>query len=431
MTGTLPEGAGEIDPQAPLPALRPLEAYPVTHEGERRIVLRDTLDVAGGVLMVPVPVYYLTAQLDGHSSIRDLQADFASRFGHLIPAEQVADLVRQLDEALFLDTPRFEAAFLAIRRAFEETPVRPAFHAGSSYPETEEEALRAVDGYFTDPRGPGALAEFLRDPPGAVPGALFAPHYDPRRGGYLLAQAFARAAQAGPLERVVVLGTNHQPCTELFTATRKAFATPFGVVPADEAALDALEARYPGDLYADEFGHRREHSIEFQALMLAYVWKKLERGTPPPLVPILVGSFHELYGCEPAADERVRALLDGLARVSGDRADRTLFVASGDLSHVGLRFGDEEPLDEAALAAVGEDDRDVMEAMVAGSAAGFHRSIARHEDRRRVCGHSCGYVMMKAFETASGGPYRGEVLGYDLTEDPDGAVSYCAVAFCR
>jgi len=97
MTDALPDGGGEFDPQAPLPALRPLEAYPVTHEGERRIVLRDTLDVAGGVLMVPVPVYYLTAQLDGRSSIRDLQADFASRFGHLVPAEQGGPLEIELD----------------------------------------------------------------------------------------------------------------------------------------------------------------------------------------------------------------------------------------------------------------------------------------------------------------------------------------------
>lgn len=426
-----PDPTGAIDPSAPLPALRALEAFPVEHEGRQLIGLRDPLAIASGVLLVAMPVYYLAAQLDGQSTTRDLQADFASRFGQIVAAEQVAVLVRQLDEALLLATPRFEEAFAAVRRAFDEAAVRPAFHAGLCFPAAEAEALAAIDAYFTHPRGPGPLAAVAGAAAGPPAGAVFAPHYDPRRGGFLLAQAFARVAQAGLLERVVVLGTNHQPSTALFTATRKAFATPFGVVRAEECALEVLAARYPGDLFAEEFCHRREHSIEFQVVMLAYVWKKLGRGEPPPVVPILVGSFHEFYGGEPVDDGRVRAIAEGLAAVAVEGAGRTLLVASGDLAHVGPRFGDEAPMDAAFLAAVEEDDRAVMAAMAAGSAAGFHRTIARHEDRRRMCGHSCGYMLMRAYEAMDPSAYRGAVLGYEMARDPDGAVSYCAVAFSR
>ncbi len=69
----------------------------------------------------------------------------------------------------------------------------------------------------------------------------------------------------------MILGTSHYGAgPELFSATRKNYATPFGAVETDGAFVDRLAARYSGDLFADEMLHRGEHSIEFQALFLAY-----------------------------------------------------------------------------------------------------------------------------------------------------------------
>jgi len=436
MTAIDPHPNQEIDPLAPLPALRPLEAFPVTHGGEQRIVLRDAIEVGPGVLVVPVPVYYLTAQLDGESTIRDLQADFALRFGELITTEQVADLVRQLDEALFLETPRFRSAYESVRRAFRDAAVRPAFHAGSAYPDEPDAALEAVDGYFTHARGPGPLESAPREPEGDRLLAAFAPHYDPRRGGFLLAHAFKPLAAMDRVDRLVVLGTNHQVGTELYTATRKPFETPFGLVPVDEAYLDRVETDYSADLFADEFCHRREHSVEFQAMMLAYVWKKLGRGRPPPIVPVLVGSFHEIHDADPMGDERIASFVTGLARAARGLEGRTLFFAAGDLAHVGPRFGDEQPLSDAFLSRVRKEDRAVMEDLATGGAAKFHRRVARNQERFRVCGHSPGYTMLRALEIVAGsfedaaGP-AGRIRGYDLATDPEGAVSYCTITYAR
>jgi len=436
MTAIDPSRNPEIDPLAPLPALRPLEAFPVTHDGERRIVLRDAIEVAPGVLVVPVPVYYLTAQLDGESTIRDLQADFALRFGELITTEQVADLVRQLDEALFLDTPRFRSTYETIRRTFLDAAVRPAFHAGTAYPDETDAALEEVDGYFTHARGPGPIRTVPRESTDDSLLAVFAPHYDPRRGGFLLAHAFKPLAAMDRLDRLVVLGTNHQIGTELYTATRKPFETPFGRVPVDEAFLDLVEEDYPADLHRDEFCHRREHSVEFQAMMLAYAWRKLDRGEPPPIVPLLVGSFHELHDADPREDERIESLVNGLEHAARCLGGRTIFLAAGDLSHVGPRFGDEEPLSDAFLTTVRQEDRAVMEDLATGGAHRFHRRVSRNQDRYRVCGHSPGYTMLRAVEL-SAGPFDGEtgpvgrIQGYDLATDPDGAVSYCTITFVR
>src|SRR5258708_36239068 len=91
---------------------------------------------------------------------------------------------------------------------------------------------------------------------------------------------------------------------QLFTATRKDYMTPLGAVETDHDLVGRLAARYTqGDLFAEELLHRNEHSIEFQALFLA--WALGTEGYK--IVPILVGSFHEMTvnGTTPVSDERV------------------------------------------------------------------------------------------------------------------------------
>jgi len=103
---------------------------------------------------------------------------------------------------------------------------------------------------------------------------------------------------------------------------------------------------------------------------------------------------------------------------------------------VGPRFGDEEPLSDAFLTTVRQEDRAVMEDLATGGAHRFHRRVSRNQDRYRVCGHSPGYTMLRAVEL-SAGPFDGEtgpvgrIQGYDLATDPDGAVSYCTITFVR
>jgi len=423
------EDLASIDPLAPLPRLRQLEAIPVDQDGERRVVLRDPLEVAEGMLVVPVPVYYMTAQLDGQSSIRDLQEDFTSRFGQVVSAEQVAEMVQKLDDGLFLDTPRFHEAFQSVQKAFFDAEVRPAILAGSAYPAEAGEALEAVDGFFSHSRGPGPLVEGVNTGPRQAIRAIFSPHYDTRRGGFMLAHAYLALARAPDVDRVVVLGTNHQPSTERYTATRKRFATPFGPLSVDETFLDHIEHHYAGDLYKDEFSHRREHSVEFQALMLAYVWKKLGRGEPPPIVPVLVGSFHDLFDSNPMDDLRVKSFVAGFEAAEAEEGGTTIIVASGDLAHVGLRFGDPDPMEGPFLETVKAEDRTLMETLAAGEALSFHHFIARNRDQYHVCGYPCAYTMLAAIRGEVDGRGGGTILDYEMAVDPDGAVSYCAIAF--
>lgn len=67
----------------------------------------------------------------------------------------------------------------------------------------------------------------------------------------------------------VLFGTSHAPMREPFSLCRKAFDTQLGRMDADKESIDAIAAACDFDPYADQFSHKREHSLEFQAVFLS------------------------------------------------------------------------------------------------------------------------------------------------------------------
>src|SRR5258708_7058661 len=152
--------------------------------------------------------------------------------------------------------------------------------------------------------------------------------------------------QAGPgagggraeVGRCVALGTSAAPMGEPFALCRKSFATPLGEVEVDEERIDALAAAASGfDPYADQFNHKREHSLEFQVVFL----KHLLGGRPFKIVPVLAGlGAQQVSGTDPAGEARVAKFMDGVREVVARGAGKVVVVAGADLAHVGPRFGD-------------------------------------------------------------------------------------------
>jgi hypothetical protein len=62
---------------------------------------------------------------------------------------------------------------------------------------------------------------------------------------------------------------------------------------ADNAFIDRLQAEWGHDLFAGEFSHSGEHSIEFQAVCLRSLGLAGEAAAP--IVPILCDSLHSSY----------------------------------------------------------------------------------------------------------------------------------------
>ena len=404
------------------PKIRAVEAFPVEQNGQTLVCLRDSSGLAPNPIMLGMGAYFIITLFNGVNDLRDVQVAFMKRFGEMLPLEQLTGLVEALDRALFLDSPAFHEREQSERAAFLALTERPAALAGLCY-SREPLALRAELGAFFDPpEGPGRA---LPRKPGASLKGLIAPHIDPRRGAAAYAHAYAELMAHDPPELVIILGTSHQGTgPELFSATRKNYATPLGAVETDRDFVESLAARFKGgDLLGDEILHRGEHSIEFQALFLAYALGV--RGYQ--IVPILVSSFHEMVasGLAPSDDPRVHSFLDALNDLLGAEKRDVLVLAGVDFAHVGRKFGDSFAADEGVALRIQREDLELIENIKRGDPDGFFADILRDRDARKICGLSPMYTQLTLLKGRAG-----RLLKYGIAMEPqtESCVSFASLA---
>jgi MEMO1 family protein len=402
-----------------VPRLRAIEAVPVQHEGEQYVALRDPSGYTTSVLMLAPALLEVIALFDGDHPIVDVQAEIMKRHGELVTREHLEKLVAALDEHGFLESPAFAARRASIDDAFLSAPMRPASHAGGAYPGDPVALRAAMDRFFTSPDGPGPIA--ASDGP-AVRG-LVAPHIDFHRGGPAYAWAYRELAERSDADLFVIFGTCHAGMRDPFALTRKDFDTPLGPARADVEFVEALAKRARQDCFGSEIAHRNEHSIEFQAVFLQYLYAGRRELT---VVPVLTSFVHEALarGRRPDDDPRVRAFLEALAETAAASRRRVAFIAGADLAHMGTRFGDPEPISPAELERIGREDRAMLAHVAAGDADAFFESVRRDNDRRRICGLSPIYTLMRAL-----GGVRGTLRRYGQWPDPQGVVTFASVVY--
>jgi AmmeMemoRadiSam system protein B len=404
------------------PKIRAVEAFPVAQQDQTLICLRDPSGLAPEPIMLGMGAYFIVTLFDGKMSLKNIQAAFAKRFGEMIPLDKLDELIAALDGAYFLDSPAFHARERRVREEFLASPDRPATLAGLCYEKDPAKLRLELAAYFDPPEGPGRVPAVKKS---ASLAGLIAPHIDPRRGAAAYAHAYHELMAHEPPELIVILGTSHYGGgPELFSATRKNYATPFGAVETDRGFIDRLAARYQGDLFADEMLHRGEHSIEFQALFLAYAFGA--RGYQ--VVPILVSSFHELVasGVMPASDSRVGSFIAALRSELDADGRRVLILAGVDFAHVGRKFGDEFGADRAVAERVQREDLGLIENIKRGDPEGFFTDIVKDRDARRICGLAPMYTQLELLRGRSA-----RLLKYGIAMEPqsESAVSFASLAF--
>ena len=415
------------------PRLRALEAFPVEQQGQRCVALRDPAGFTDQIAVLPPPLLDLVSLFDGEHSIEEIREILRRRHGKAPTLEEITDVVERLDAAGFLDSERFRQRRRGLENAFRQNPVRPAAHAGGAYA-GDAEGLRAqIDGFFTAADGPGRggngddFTYPVASPSAAAPQArtraLIAPHIDFHRGGSTYAWAYREILERSDADLYVVLGTCHAGMPDPFAVTLKPYETPLGAVPVDREFYEALNRRARQDLLASEPAHRAEHSIELQAVMLQHI---LGPRRPFAILPVLASYLHESLwtGGEPEADERVPRFLEALQETMAESSRRVCLVAGVDLAHVGPRFGDGEPNSAASLARVERDDRAMLESVVGVDQRGFYAGIAADHDARRICGLSPIYTLLRLLPESPG-----RLVRYTQWPDPQGAVTFCAVAY--
>jgi MEMO1 family protein len=407
---------------AEAPRLRPVEAFPVDHEGERFLALRDPAGYTASVVMLPIALLEIVSLFDGEHPIADIQAAIMRQHGALVSREQIVQVADALDEQGFLESERFDTLRAETDGRFLEAPTRAASHVGGAYPADPVELRGAMDAFFTAPTGPGAIAASGSADTAGVRG-LIAPHIDFHRGGPAYAWAYRDLGERGDADLFVIFGTCHAGMGDPFALTRKDYDTPLGPARVDRDFVETLAARAGQDCFASELAHRTEHSIEFQALFLRYLYAGRREIT---VVPVLTSFVHEAiaHGRRPEDDPRVPRFLDALAETAAASGRRLCVIAGADLAHMGPRFGDPDPVSAKALARIEREDRAMLQAVEAGDVAAFFDGAAADGDRRRICGLSPIYATLRALDGA-----KGRLLHYGQWPDPDAVVTFASVVF--
>ncbi len=207
----------------------------------------------------------------------DLRASLVRLTGEIQIGELEKHLYDTLSQSGFLEDEQFEAMRSARVSEFTAAPRREAAHSGSAYPDTAEEAKKALDEFLQGAQPAGSEDSQI---------AIAAPHVSPFGGWESYRDAYATLPASLGERTFVVLGTSHYGEPDRFGLTRKPFVTPFGEAVTDLALVNELEQAAPGAVRMEDYCHAVEHSIEFQVLFLQHVF-----GPNLRILPILCGSF--------------------------------------------------------------------------------------------------------------------------------------------
>lgn len=403
------------------PRLRQVEIFPIQHNGQRLLCLRDPFHFTDNVVTVSIAAIPILQRLDGAHSLPEIQAEMLRTTQQTVPLAQLQGFVDRLDEALMLASSRFHKHHDELVRKFRESSVRAAAHAGGSYPQDPAEITRMFSQHTDAPKGPGTNGTNQAD----IPAAIVSPHIDLRRGGPAFAWAYQQLAHASNVDTFIILGVAHAPTKNRFAGTLKHYQTPFGSATTDVGLMKKLAGMLSFDLFEDEFVHRSEHSIEFQVV---YLQHSLRERRKFQIAPILIGSFHDLVhsGREPVKDPQVASFCRALRQTLSDSSKKICVIAGVDLAHVGGRFGDEFTVNKEVLAQIETDDREMLKILENCDPARFFRMIQKEQDCRRICGFPTLYTMLSSLDVK-----QGRLLCYDQSyeKNTNSVVSFASMSF--
>lgn len=346
--------------------------------------------------------------LDGTLTVADLLEHVRSQFDQSVRASQFRRILQWLDEEFLLDSPLFARA-----RQFLEADAIKAVCAGSVYPAE-----------------PAALHEYLERilqsaPARAYPQhahAAFIPHIDFRVAGEHYAYPFNALRQA-EFDLIVHIGTSHYGWQDRFLLTTKDFVTPLGRIKTDRELVEALRQHVGLPLTRNDIAYQPEHALELHHVFIQHLFPDRHY----TVLPILVTSFHDFVhrSAHPSTDAKVSAFCRALRDVVHSSGRRPLILVSGDLAHIGRRFGD--AWDAAPmLDLLRAEDYEVLDAIARGSSSRLFATIARSGDARRICGFPPAMTFLEAFT-----PGEGVMLDYGQWNDlpTKSAVSFGSVVW--
>lgn len=186
--------------------------------------------------------------------------------------------------------------------------IRKSILAGSWYPEDKAELITQIKRFLSNVPPQKKEGRLL---------SLVVPHAGYMYSGQVAGYAY-RVIQDMDWKRVIIIGPSHRGAFNGVSVNiQKAYETPLGIVPVDQEFGKRLIKSNPKIGFIPSV-HSIEHSIEIQIPFLQTVLKEIS------IVPVLMGR-QDINTC--------KALSDALITTMASDGEKTLIIASTDLSH--------------------------------------------------------------------------------------------------
>lgn len=400
------------------PVLRNLQFSPIKEGEEQYIVLWDPTGLGKEKLVLPLNYFFIVQHFDGEHSLQEIGALYLKRFGEFLLPNKVDQLVVDLDQKLFLEGERAEAARAQARHEYRQSPLRKAAFAGRAYEADGQKLKKQIDGFFTSKEGPDFKPS---ENQGKKIKGLVVPTYDLKQAGPIYAWGYKELQEAEQPDLYIVLGTAYAGLESIFAVTDKDFETPLGVVAIDRAIVGSLKAQMP-QFFQEDLCHQGEHAIEFQ---LPFLQQLVGTKKPFTMVPILT-SFSAASLRDETVRQAVEQFLTGLRAVLAESGRDYCVIAGAELAHLGMRYGDSAPPTDFSFHRSMQFDLEMLKPVEELKPEEFAAYIQKENDQRRISGFSPIYSLLRLIQAE-----KGQVLRYDrgITDQYNSTVTYASMAF--
>lgn len=401
-------------PHTRVPAFRrDIQITQTVHNGIAQIYAYDTFGYADDGIFLTYEAVQAVQLFNNTATVQEIAEKL---FGAGVTDDEitfVCGFIEQIDVFGYLESADFERKKSEKIAEYNSSEIRMPICAGGSYPADEKQLSAYIK---------GLLESCTSGNEGSEVNGIIVPHIDYRVGAESYAPAF-KAIQNSDADTVVIFATSHYWWGDVFILTEKDYLTPLGRVKTDKDIVRAIREHYPYTLTKNDIAHKPEHSIELELPFLQTIWHNKQF----TIVPILVTSFHKYMEKEkyPIENEEISEFVKSVRSALDKSGKKAIYIASGDLAHIGRKFGDDydavTKFDEVQKA-----DMQLLEALQKCSSQDFFNHISEVKDKWRICGCSPDYMLLETLK-----PKKGIVLDYKQWDERERAsgVTFGTVAY--
>lgn len=386
-------------------------------KGRQVIAFHDPYHLTDHGIAIDIKTLPILQLLDGKHDLRDIQMIMMKQQGgRIVYISEIESFIEMLDSACLLNSEFFSNKMSRLRSEYNSRQSRLPTHAGQSYEAEPDKLVQFIQDVENN-----LNQDSFRYTQDNIVGIL-APHIDVKVAKETYINSY-QCLKGRNYDLIVIFGINHHEQEGLYCVSEKNYITPFGEIKTDRNFISELQSNLPeGTFTKDDFGHIIEHSIEFQTIFLHHYLQG-----PFSIVAILCGGVHEFIHQKKnfLADERFRGMVDVMKKLIQGGNNHTLIVGGVDLSHVGIKFGDQVPAD-AILPQATSNDKTMLSFLARGDAESVFRNAVETQDRYRVCGLPAILLFASLFRES-----RADILHFGTYHEREthSAVNYASLIF--